>query len=317
MVSEDAPLISIPELPVPKGGKAEWFSGEDGARLRAALYPAKGKARGSVVVSPGRVEPIEKYHEVVGELQARGFVVLVHDWRGQGLSDRMLADRLKGHAKGAELFRSDYTRLLDHFEDRLPKPWIQMGHSMGGGLSLYALVRDERRLAAAAYSAPMFGPNLGNVPEPLARFLAWLNSRIGLAGAYVPSAQPDPGKVTFESDHIAHDRPRWERFRALLKACPDLKIGYLTWGWLDFALTMTQELQSASQIAAIDIPVLIVTSGDDDRVRTEDSRAIADRLPNSTYIEIEEAWHEILMETDDIRAIWWAAFDALVEKIVS
>jgi alpha-beta hydrolase superfamily lysophospholipase len=43
-----------------------------------------GPPRGSVVVSPGRSEPIEKYFEVVQDLLDRGFVVLVHDWRGQG-----------------------------------------------------------------------------------------------------------------------------------------------------------------------------------------------------------------------------------------
>ena len=93
-----APLVSIVEAPVPDRGKAEWFNGADGATLRAALFSPAGPSRGSVVVSPGRSEPIEKYFEVVQDLLDRGFVVLVHDWRGQGLSHRALPDRLKGHA---------------------------------------------------------------------------------------------------------------------------------------------------------------------------------------------------------------------------
>src|SRR6478735_8712131 len=102
-MGDAAPLVSIPEAPVPDHGTAEWFSGADGATLRAALFrPALilegGQPRGSVVVSPGRSEPIEKYFEVVQDLLDRGFVVLVHDWRGQGLSHRALPDRLKGHA---------------------------------------------------------------------------------------------------------------------------------------------------------------------------------------------------------------------------
>ncbi|MDI1364796.1 MAG: alpha/beta hydrolase, partial [bacterium] len=105
----------------------------------ACLFPAgqssTGGPRGSVIVSPGRSEPIEKYYEVVDDLLARGFAVLVHDWRGQGLSARALPDRLKGHAKGFKPFLADYTALLDAFEDRLPKPWIAVGHSMGGCLT--------------------------------------------------------------------------------------------------------------------------------------------------------------------------------------
>ena len=60
------------------------------------------------MVSPGRTEPIEKYLELTGDLLARGFAVLVHDWRGQGLSQRVLPDRLAGHAAGFDAFVGDY-----------------------------------------------------------------------------------------------------------------------------------------------------------------------------------------------------------------
>jgi lysophospholipase len=37
-------------------------------------------------------------------------------------------------------------------------------------------------------------------------------------------------------------------------------------------------------------------------------------LPKARYVEIEEAEHEILMETDTIRARFWAEFDAFIEQ---
>jgi alpha-beta hydrolase superfamily lysophospholipase len=83
-----APLLDIPEAPLPKGGRAEWVTGADGAKLRAALFPAQAPVRGSIVLSGGRTEPIEKYYETIEDFTARGFVVLAHDWRGQGLSHR-------------------------------------------------------------------------------------------------------------------------------------------------------------------------------------------------------------------------------------
>ena len=54
-----APLTAIAGAPVPDHGTADWFSGADGSRLRAALFlPPEtshgGKPRGSVVVNPGR-----------------------------------------------------------------------------------------------------------------------------------------------------------------------------------------------------------------------------------------------------------------------
>ena len=60
---------------------------------------------------------------------------------------------------------------------------------------------------------------------------------------------------------------------------------------------------------AIAIPVTIVAAGDDSRVLTTDEKAVAARIPKGRYVEIAGAFHEILVETDDIRAQFWAAFD--------
>ena len=122
---EPAPLIETADAKAPPGGEASWFNGAGGARLRAALFnPAAsaGPVRGSIVLSGGRTEPIEKYYEFIGELLERGFVVLAHDWRGQGLSQRDLPDPLKGHARGYKTFLDDFRALLGAYSDRLPNP---------------------------------------------------------------------------------------------------------------------------------------------------------------------------------------------------
>ena len=75
-----------------------------------------------MVLSGGRTEPIEKYFEVIGELLERGFVVLAHDWRGQGLSHRALPDRLKGHARGYKDFLGDYRRCSTPSSRGCPSP---------------------------------------------------------------------------------------------------------------------------------------------------------------------------------------------------
>lgn len=318
---EPAPLIAIPEAPVPDGGAAEWLQSFDELRLRAALFPAQGPAngpaRGSVVLSPGRTEPIEKYYEVIGELQARGFVVLCHDWRGQGLSGRLLDDRLRGHAFGVEPFLDDYRRLLDHFEPRLPKPWIAMGHSMGGGLTLMALASGEWRFAAGALSAPMLGLVSDSWGYPFARTLTFLSSHIGLARRYLFGDPGNPFTVTFEKDRLGHARSRWDRYRAQITACPDLALGNLTWGWLEFALQLAARLRRRGAVEAILIPMLIVAAAEDNRVLNSATTAIAARLPNCRFVEAAGSYHEVLMETDAIRAVWWEAFDALVAGTVA
>ena len=312
----EAPLISIPEAPVPPGGRAEWIEGSGDVRLRAALFPAEGQPRGSVVLSPGRTEPIEKYFEVVGDLTGRGFVVLVHDWRGQGLSGRLLPDPMRGHAEGFAGYLDDHRALLDAFSARLPQPWIALGHSMGGALELLALARGESRFAAAFLSAPMLAIATRPWPPWLAMRIVQLSGRLGRSRDYALPAY-DPAGDRFGFDRLTHDRARYDRYKAQLRACPELAIGALTWGWLNFALSAGAALAAKGALEAVEIPVSIVAAGQDHLVLNAVDRTAARRLPKARYLEISGAYHEILMETDAIRAQVWTAFDQLVDQAIS
>ena len=310
-----APLVEIPEAPVPANGTADWFSGADGSRLRAALFLPQHKPRGSVVISPGRSEPIEKYFEVVQELQDRGFAVLVHDWRGQGLSHRPLADPFKGHARGFADYVSDFRILLDLYEDRLPKPWIALGHSMGGCLTALALGHGEARFAAALLSAPMLGLQTGGRPKPLVRMLAWTMKATGKAEDYILGDPGNPHDNDFDSNILTHDKARFDRFRAQVDANPELKLGAGTWGWLNFALDASAWMKRDPGMTRISIPVTVLGAGDERLVDNADQRAITARIPKGRYLEIPGAYHELLQETDDIRAVVWREFDALADEV--
>ncbi len=312
-MADGAPLVGTVSAPVPEAATAEWFTGAGGVRLRAALFPAAGTPRGSVVLSPGRTEAIEKYYEVAGLLNARGFSVVIHDWRGQGLADRLLPNRLLGHAAGFKDFLADYAALLAAFEARLPKPWIAVGHSMGGCLTLLALAEGERRFSAAALSAPMLGVRTGAVPRPAARMIAASLASIGQGGRAVPG--PAAATTPFESNIVTHDRARYARNEGLIEACPDLALGMPTWGWLDFAFAATARLAKGAGVPRIAIPVTVVAAGDDVLVDNAALEIVTGRLPAGRYLEVPGAFHEILQETDAVQAVFWREFDALAEKV--
>jgi lysophospholipase len=309
-----ARLVEAPGAPVPEGGVAEWFAGARSARLRAALFAGGGTPRGSVIVSPGRTEPIEKYFETVEDLRGRGFTVLVHDWRGQGLSQRLLADPLAGHASGYRDFLFDYQSLLAAFEARLPRPWIALGHSMGGCLTLLALAKGERRFSAAILSAPMLGISTGAMPLPLGRTLAAVFSRVGRGGDLVQGRSAALPPTPFEANILTHDRARYERNEALVAACPELALGPPTWGWLDFAFSAIGVLERGPGAARIEIPVTIVAAGEEKLVDNAGLKRVAARLPGGRFVAVPGAYHEILQETDEIRVVFWREFDALLER---
>jgi lysophospholipase len=269
-----------------------------------------------VVISPGRTEPIEKYFEVVGELQRRGFWVLVHDWRGQGLSHRLLPDRLKGHATGHGDFLDDFRRLLDWAGPQLPRPWISLGHSMGGALAAMALAAGERRFSAAFLSSPMMGLAAARrLPLEGARLIARGMVRAGRAEALVLKDGFDPMLGPFESNILTHDQRRYERYRAQLAACPELALGGVTWGWLAFAFDCAAELARPSAARAADLPLIVVAAGEDRLVQNAPARRYAERAPQGRYVEIAGAFHEVLMETDARRALVWREFDELAGRV--
>jgi lysophospholipase len=311
-MADPASIRLHPDVVAPLGGTAEWIEGAGGHRQRSAYFAAK-KPIGSVVLSTGRTEFIEKYFEVIGELLGRGYTVLVHDWRGQGLSSRLLPDALKGHADRFHDLVADYGVLLDHYQDRLPKPWIELSHSMGGCLSMLAMARGERRFSASIQSAPMLG--LKPQRTLYIRVASWLMDHLGAANLYVLGGEVDPYAASFEADRLTHDRARYERTQALINEHRDLALGGVTWGWLESAFEAISWLQRTPALTQLSIPVTIVGAGLDTLIDNEGQKLIAGRLPKGRYVEIPESFHEILMETDDIRAVFWREFDALVASI--
>jgi lysophospholipase len=275
----------------------------------------KGQARGSIIVSPGRTESLEKYFETAGELASRGFQVLVHDWRGQGLSQRLLADRLRGHADGFDDFTADYAAILDAFSQRLPKPWIMVGHSMGGCLNLLTLARGEKRFAAALLCAPMLGLNLSAINRAVSGPLSRLFHSFGRGGAYVMGQAKSPW-ATFPNNRLTHDPVRYARQFALVQAYPDLALGGPTWGWLDSALRGMAWLRAAPAVGEIAIPVTILSAQADLIVDNTAQAAAAARLPRGKLVVVEGAFHEILQETDARRAVFWREFDAITSPLI-
>src|SRR5579864_5598738 len=105
-------LLSTADNPAPPDAIEADIVASDGVRLRTARWDMKA-ARGTVAVFGGRGEFIEKYFELVGDLIARNFCVVVMDWRGQGGSDRPLRNPRKGHVDDFSLFERDLEALVE------------------------------------------------------------------------------------------------------------------------------------------------------------------------------------------------------------
>ena len=308
--SRDDRFVEVPGNPAPKGAEIVWFEGSEGRSLRACVAPAlaPSKPRGTVIVCPGRTEFIEKYFEVGRELQTMGFAVVILDWPGQGLSDRLLEDTKKGHIDRFETFMAALAKGLAALDERLPRPYVSLAHSMGGAIALAAISQGLVKVEAAAFCSPMWGiksPVLGM------RYLVWAMRATGRSGDY--AMQPGPPE-RFEANIVTHDKRRWELQRALIDARPDLELGPVTWGWLGASLDIFSTFSKPKSLASVTIPVFVASAGEEKLVDNASHGRIAKRLKDCEHITVEGAMHEILMETDDRRAEFWEGFRRLLKR---
>ncbi len=302
-------FANIPGNPAPAGAEIIWFQGRFGRDLRACIAPAPAKpARGTVIVCPGRTEFIEKYFEVGRELQQMGFALVILDWPGQGLSERLLEDSRKGHIDRFETFMAALADGLAKFQDRLPRPHVSLAHSMGGAIALAAIAQKLVKVEAAAFCAPMWGLKSKFFGMS---YLVWAMRVTGRSGNY--AVQPGPPE-TFESNIVTHDKRRWQLQHDLIESQPDLELGPVTWGWLGASLDILSTFTRPQAVADVTIPVFVASAAEEKLVDNASHASIAARLKDCEHITVEGALHEILMETDDRRAEFWAGFQRLLKR---
>ena len=93
-----------------------------------------------------------------------------------------------------------------------------------------------------------------------------------------------------------------------------MKEGGVTWGWLAFALILHSRIKASLRLAKLPIPFVVVAAEEEKLVVNAVAKAVADKAPHGRYVEVAGALHEILMETDERRAAFWAEFDAVVDQ---
>jgi lysophospholipase len=294
----------------PKGAVSVWL--KPGAmRIRVAWWKAGEK--GTVVLLPGRTECIEKYGRAAGDLVRRGYSVITIDWRGQGLADRALPDRMSGHVGDFAEYQQDLDAMLaEAGRAGLPQPYFLLAHSMGGCIGLRALIRGLP-FRAAVFSAPMWGISMSAWLRPVAQVVTAMSGPFGFAHRYAPTTGPETYllQVPFEGNVLTTDREMWAYMRDQVRAVPELALGGPSLAWLGAALA---ECAALATRPAPDVPA-ICALGTQEKV--VDVPPVHLRMAGWSTGQLDlypGAEHEIMMEGPAVRARFFdraaALFDA-------
>src|SRR5262249_26246223 len=148
------------------------------------------------------------------------------DWRGQGLSQRRVSDRRKGHVRDF----SEYDIDLETFIKEIvlpdcPPPLFALGHSMGASVLIRAAHRGRRWFDRIVLSAPMIdlvgqaGSRGAQVSTRLMRFAGFGTAYVPGGGATAVQSKP------FLGNPVTSDPVRYARTAAVVEAEPALGLG--------------------------------------------------------------------------------------------
>ena len=311
--------ISVPETVEAAGGSVTLIERPGGIRLRVARFDPNGIASSEprlCVFLSGYTEFIEKNLESVGELTARGFSVLTLDWRGQGLSDRLLADRHKGHIDRMETHLGDLQAVLDGFAGFRDGTFTIVAHSMGAHLALRYCIDRPERVNRAVLIAPMLGVGRTGLPNWLARWLVEVLCLTPLAKSYIfGGAGYGPRRQKFEGNLLTHDQARFERLHRLMTQDPDLVLADPTFSWVRSALRSIEAVMAPAVLERARTPLLLAVACQDTIVSNAAIEAAALRLPDAQILRLADAKHEILGELEPVRRAFWNAVDAFLDTV--
>jgi lysophospholipase len=293
------------------------FNGVDNIRINFARFTNPANKR-CLIISSGRSEAYLKYKELSFDFFQQGFNIFILDHRGQGLSQRMLANQQQGYvnnfddyAEDLHYFISDIVNVNCQTELATTKNKLYLlAHSMGGAIALRYLQKHPNIIDAAVLSSPMIAFNNGGLPQ-------WLSNAVITSGDKINHwfgnspwyffAQQDYQVDEFIDNPLTHSKIRFQRFLAIYQQVPKIQLGGVTIHWLQQAIKTTKAI--FTDLNKLTTPILVIQSGADSVVDNNAQNEFCAQLhklqpkscANGQPIVVDEAKHELFFENDKYR----------------
>jgi len=254
---------------------------------------------------------------VIDELRGRGFAVATFDWRGQGGSYRALRNKRKAHVGSFAEYDEDLGCFMREIVlPDCPPPYIALAHSMGANILIRNASSPGSWFERMVLTSPMLEIHRGQLG--MAPALAWAAAEaataIGLGRSYVWGGTdfiPEP--LRFEANELTTDRERYMRNCAIVETMPDLSVGSPTYAWMRAAFRSCSMVSRPAYASRVRVPLMIFVAGRDTIISQRAVEDFAARLKIGSHVLLPLAKHEILQESDEVRARFWAAFDAYLD----
>ncbi len=282
------------------------FRGQLGVLIRCRTF-LNASRRGAIVIAAGYTENMRKYSETAFDLYQAGFSVFLYDHRGQGYSQRLLADPTLGTIDEFAYFADDLHQFVTtivrkelKIRKQSPDHVYLLAHSLGGAVGALVLEKYPGDFRAAVLSAPMLKLNSRGWNEIAAQL--FLDAQSLLGRDQLPATAPrDPSTITFSQNTVTRSEARFEFQRQLLTKEPGLKVFAPTHRWVRKAIAGSRAARKNGAMARA--PILILQATEDSFVEAEGQREFCQAAARCKILVVQNARHEILQERDEIRDV--------------
>ena len=145
-----------------------------------------------------------------------------------------------------------------------------LAHSMGGAIALRYLQKHSNNVQSLVLSSPMIAISSGSVPNRLAEVIVTLGTKLNQLLTKTPwyfFGQSDTNKSAFSDNKLMHSETRFRRFQSLYQQQVELKLGGVTFNWLNQAIINHKNL--FNHLANITQPVLMMQASEEHIVDNE------------------------------------------------
>ena len=296
----------------PQAANTNYKATNDGIRVRTSFWAANNPV-GTVFVFPGRADYIEKYAGLANFCLSNNLNVIAIDWRGQGLSERLLDDKNIGHIEDFKNYQNDVEVIIKKAEDaNLVKPWIIFAHSMGGLIGLRTL-HDNPVFEKVVFTSPMWGIQMPPILKSGASIIMSLISLIGKMETYAPTTSPETRILNeeYEFNKLTSDIRNFKLLRQQLIQHPDLQIGGPSSAWVSAALDEI-EFQIGNEPPIT--PALCFLGEKEEIIDNLAVREFCKNWDSCDLISIPDAKHDLLMEKKMILHSLFEKLEKFIKK---
>jgi 3-oxoadipate enol-lactonase len=240
----------------------------------------------------------DDFVEAVDRLADEGWHAVAPDLRGHGNSSKPSAE----DDYDLQLFADDVWAVVAALG--WDKPFVLLGHSMGGMIAQVAAARDPSRLRGLVLMDTTHGPLEGVDASELDLGVAVVREH-GMETLQELMDAREGVLETPASVRVRAERPGWEEFerRKFLASSPAM--------WAAMTSKMLSQTDRLDAIATLGVPVLVLV-GEQDQPFLAPSERMAKVIPGARLVVIPDAGHSPQFENTDA---WWDALVSFLQEV--